>query len=93
MLVSIRVKRQPCKWCVVQEVRASEVEDAELQQAIARSLQDTKQGSFTTPCTQLHRHDYIDILIHMTASVFTDPADLQVHDPCHARCTCKHMCV
>lgn len=61
MLVSIRVERQPCKWCVVQEVRANEVEDAELQQAIARSLQDTKPGSLTTPCTQLHRHDYIEI--------------------------------
>lgn len=38
---------------MVQELRASEVEDAELQQAIARSLQDTKQGSFTVVCTQL----------------------------------------
>lgn len=66
---------------MVQEVHASEVEDAELQQAIARSLQDTKQGSFTTFCTQLHRHDYIDIFIHMTASVVSGLAGLQVHDP------------
>ena len=30
---------------LMQELRASEVEDAELQQAIAMSLQDTKHGS------------------------------------------------
>ena len=53
---------------VVQEVRASEVEDAELQQAIARSLQDTKPGSFTAFCTQLLKRDYIYILLYMTVS-------------------------
>ncbi len=78
---------------MVQEVRVSEVEDAELQQAIARSLQDTKQGSFTISCTQLQKHDYIDILIHMTASVFTDLYSLQFHDPCCSRCTCSQVCV
>ncbi len=76
---------------MVQEVRASEVEDAELQQAIARSLQDTKQGSFTAFCTQ--KRDYIDVLSFMTVSVLTDLASLQVHDPCRARCTCTQMCV
>ncbi len=76
---------------MVQEVRLSEVEDAELQQAIARSLQDTKQGSFTTPYIQLHRHDHIYILIRMTASMFSDLAGLQVHDPYCAWCICVYM--
>ena len=78
---------------VVQEVRASEVEDAELQQAIARSLQDTKPGSFTAFCTQLLKRDYIYILLYMTVSVFTDLAVLQAHDPCCARCACVQMYV
>ena len=73
---------------MLQEVRASEVEDAELQQAIARSLQDTKQGSFTTFCTQQHKRDCMDMLSFMTVFVFTDLASPQFHDPCRVSYTC-----
>ncbi len=40
----------------MQELRASQVEDADLQEAIARSLQESKQGEPQHPCCLLREH-------------------------------------